>query len=119
MEAKKCGTIGENIAAQFLKSRGYELIKNNFAVPGGEIDLIAKKMGCIVFVEVKTRTNKAFGEGSEAVTKLKKHRLMRAINRYLAGVVSEVDWRVDVIVVTLHPVTFAVADIEHCEDIEM
>lgn len=52
---KNFGKLGENIAAEYLKRKGYSIIARNFYCKMGEIDIIAKEKHEIVFVEVKTR----------------------------------------------------------------
>lgn len=53
------GKLGEKAAAKFLKQKGYKILETNFFNPRGkklgEIDIIARKNGEIIFVEVKTR----------------------------------------------------------------
>jgi putative endonuclease len=57
---KKLGKIGEEIAAEFLRKKGYKILDRNykFQIPGdlqrGEIDIVAKNKDTICFVEVKT-----------------------------------------------------------------
>ncbi|MFR9035090.1 MAG: YraN family protein [Ruminococcus sp.] len=54
-QRRKTGNIGEDAVCGFLVRHGYEIIKRNFTVRGGEIDIIAEKADIIAFVEVKTR----------------------------------------------------------------
>jgi len=49
------GKWGENEACRFLRKRGYKILKRNYRVMGGEIDLIASKDDTLVFVEVKAQ----------------------------------------------------------------
>ncbi|MEG0156902.1 MAG: YraN family protein [Anaerovoracaceae bacterium] len=83
MEKKALGAFGEEKAAELLMEKGYEIIARNFACRGGEIDLIAKDKNRLIFVEVKTRTNLAYGRPSEALTPKKLERLRRAAAYYL------------------------------------
>ena len=70
---KFLGRAGELKAAEFLRKKGFEIIKTNFKTHVGEIDIIAKDNDTYVFVEVKTRSTSDFGAPSEAVN-LKKQR---------------------------------------------
>lgn len=71
------GKAGEELAAQFLLQRAYEILDRNWRCSQGEIDLIARHEGVIVFVEVKTRSTGAFGHPFEAITPSKLARLRR------------------------------------------
>lgn len=72
------GRKGENLALDYLKKNGYEIIEKNFRVKGGEADLIAKVEEKIVVVEVKFRTSEKFGSPHSAITKKKFKRLLLA-----------------------------------------
>ena len=61
------GAEGEKIAADFLKKNGYRIIDKNFRCPLGEIDIVAREKGAIVFVEVKTRKSSKLGYPEQAV----------------------------------------------------
>lgn len=76
---------GENTAADYLKTKGYNIIGQNLHYSVGEIDIIAvTPTGEIVFVEVKTRSTPDFG-GAEAVNHIKLHKLRKAAYRWLAN----------------------------------
>ena len=57
MNTKQIGEFGERAAGKYLADGGYRILRYNFRLKMGEIDIIAEKDGCIVFVEVKTRKN--------------------------------------------------------------
>lgn len=121
MKAKTLGYAGEALAAQYLQTKGYQILENNFTIRGGEIDLVAKKGRIWIFVEVKTRTKDSFGYGDESIDRLKKARLRRAVQRYLDSKIREQDpdYRADLVEITLHPETKKILRIEHFEDIEL
>ena len=81
------GRAGEKAAAELLKRRGYEVIGAGFTARRGEIDLICRRGGELVIVEVKTRTTEAFGTPAEAVGPRKRRALAAAAAEYrlLAG----------------------------------
>jgi putative endonuclease len=78
------GRKAEEMAAAFLRLKGYGIIQRNFRVPQGEIDLIARKGGTVVFIEVKSRKGQAQGTPLEAVSPHKVRRLSAAAAVYLA-----------------------------------
>ncbi len=75
--------LGEEVAAKFLISRGYSIMEKNFRTPFGEIDLIAERDGCVVFLEVKTRICGRFGPPLSAITREKKRRIVKNCMYYL------------------------------------
>ena len=52
----RLGVWGESVALAFLQSCGYRCLDRRFRLPGGEIDLVMRDRGILVFVEVKTRS---------------------------------------------------------------
>ena len=68
---QETGRSGEEIASKYLERQGYEILDRNFNCHQGEIDIVAKDKNEIVFIEVKTRTNKKYGFASEAVNENK------------------------------------------------
>jgi putative endonuclease len=80
---KILGRKGEERAARFLVGRGYKILDRNYRTLNGELDLIALHEGAVVFVEVKTRTNDAFGAPELAVTRQKQRRMIKAALCYI------------------------------------
>lgn len=98
------GVLGEELAFHDLKRRGYKVLLRNYECPLGEIDLIAKEKGDLVFVEVKTRSSDAMGSPSEAVTAEKRHQIVKTAHYYLKRYgIKEVPCRFDVVSVLLPP----------------
>lgn len=83
MNTRKFGIIGEKIAQGYLKAKDYDILKTNFYTKRGEIDIIAKKENCIVFVEVKTRSSLEYGIPAMAVDGLKKKHLKSSASIYM------------------------------------
>lgn len=50
MRCKDTGTLGEKLASDYLKKRGYRILETNYRCPEGEIDLIAEHKGYLVFI---------------------------------------------------------------------
>jgi putative endonuclease len=78
------GRAGEKAAADLLRSRGYELVGAGFRARRGELDLVCRRGGQLVVVEVKTRTDRAFGTPIEAVGPRKRRAMMSAAAEYRA-----------------------------------
>lgn len=96
---RETGRLGEEIALQFLLKKNYELITRNFSTRFGEIDLIMRDKGVIVFVEVKAKKGADFGTPEEMFTQSKKAQVKRMATVYLEG--KEVACRIDMIAVVL------------------
>jgi putative endonuclease len=91
------GKKGEAAAAEFLKGKGYRILRTNYRTPLGEIDIIAKDGEVVVFVEVKTRADDSFGHPYEAVTSRKREKMRRVALCFLKGLKKEVPARFDVL----------------------
>ena len=98
---KALGQLGEELAATYLKRRGYKILERNCTLKSGEIDLICRNRKTIVFVEVKTRTSNRYGWPEEAITKTKARHLLAAALEYSRNDYS--DWRIDLITIELMP----------------
>ena len=77
------GLRGEKAAERFLRRKGYRLLARRFRYQHGDIDLIFLHDGCVVFVEVKTRSTAHAGTPAEAVTFSKQHKLTQLALVYL------------------------------------
>lgn len=100
MEKREIGQAGENAACVYLSKKGYLIENRNFRTNFGEIDIIAADSnGCRVFVEVKTRKSRNFGNASEFVDYRKQDRVRRTALAYCGG---ETYMRFDVIEVYYH-----------------
>jgi len=87
MNNKQTGKYGENIAVEFLKKQGFEILETNYRYSKmAEIDIIASKKDIIHFIEVKTRMNNSFGNPLEAVTKTKLDSINRCSKFYLSKI---------------------------------
>ncbi len=97
------GSLGEELATRFLKSSGYKILDRNHLSSTGELDIIARSRdGCLVFVEVKTRTSSDPESGFAAVHLSKQKQLTRTALAYLKRERRlQERCRFDVIVVTI------------------
>lgn len=79
------GKRGEELACRHLAEEGLRVLARNVRYRSGEIDVVARDEGEIVFVEVKERTGPGHGAGHEAVTMGKRRRLVRAAMLYASA----------------------------------
>lgn len=98
-DAREIGKMGEDAACEWLESRGFEVVHRNWRVRAGEIDVIARRQGLTVFVEVKARRGVAFGMPEESVTPAKARRLRAIAAEYLSRSGTGGEARFDVIAV--------------------
>lgn len=97
---QRVGRWGEDVAVHFLAKKGLELVARNTRTAYGEIDLIMMDGADVVFVEVKTRTNEAYGLPEDAITASKREHLIHSAQAYLQAHEELPDsWRIDVIAV--------------------
>ncbi len=71
------------MAAEYMQGCGYKILDRNYRTRSGEIDIIAREGGYIVFAEVKYRKNNAFGTPLEAVDYKKQQKIRRMAHIYL------------------------------------
>ena len=79
----KTGNQGEEMAAEFLQQKGYEILACNYRYKHSEIDLIVRKDNLIVFVEVKTRSSSEFGEPEAFVDSKKAVKIIEGADQYV------------------------------------
>lgn len=91
MTATSTGRAAEDAAAEFLKTKGYKIIDQNWRTKMCEIDIVAKKKKVLYFVEVKYRKSDSFGGGLEYITPKKLDQMKFAAKYY----VSENKWSGD------------------------
>ncbi len=80
---KSLGRLGEAVARKYLESEGFHILKANYRLRGGEIDIVAKKGRTLVFCEVKTRVREG-GEAVEGYGSVQQGRMVRMSEAYLA-----------------------------------
>lgn len=110
----KIGALGEEIAANYLKKRGFTILELNYLKKWGEIDIVARGTGKVHFVEVKAVSyetkvmlHAAISRGTwrpeENVHHSKIQRLSRAIESWVMENDYEGDWDIDVVAIRLVP----------------
>ena len=83
-ERQRIGRAAEDRAARHLAELGYRILERNVHVGHGEIDLVAEHGDCLVFVEVRCRTDAEQGEPLETIGPKKRAVLVRSVRAYLA-----------------------------------
>lgn len=104
-QKRKFGDLGEKIAEKYLISKGYSIIEKNYLKPWGEIDLVAKKDGSLVFCEVKTRDAKNVEHylAESSVNRLKIKKLQKICETYLMErrLSYSQKWQIDVLAIAI------------------
>lgn len=93
------GKLAEDRAAVFLQRQGLELVERNYQCRFGEIDLILRDRGVLVFAEVRSRGNQRFGGAAASITPSKRHKLTMAARHYLSGKTSPPPCRFDAVLI--------------------
>jgi putative endonuclease len=91
------GRKGEELAVEFLKKEGYTILEKNWNAGKLEIDIIARKMDMIIFVEVKTRSVNYLATPESAVDSRKQRSIISAADRYLKKNRIDMESRFDII----------------------
>ena len=103
MNNREFGAKGEDLACEYLKKNGYEIIERNKHFSKlCEVDIIAKIKNKTVFVEVKTRKTNAFGTPLEAITKSKYQNIKTGVLTYVKEHNIR-DYQIDAIGITIYP----------------
>lgn len=94
------GKTGEDLACRELERRGYAIVARRYRRRGGELDIIARDGPTLVFVEVKARGGRAYGDAAEAVTPLKRRRIASlAVDYMMRHHLADCPCRFDVVAI--------------------
>ncbi len=103
MKRRDTGILGEKLAQDFLKKRGYRILETNYRCPRGEIDIIARHNESLVFVEVRTKMSLNFGSPEESITQTKRAKIKAAATHYQQTHRNLPQlWRIDMVAVELN-----------------
>jgi len=102
MKRRDTGILGEKLAGDFLKKRGYRIYETNYRCPEGEIDIVARHKDSLVFIEVRTKRSLQFGSPEESITPTKMERL-RTVAAHYQQTHNNLpsSWRIDVVAVEI------------------
>ncbi len=104
MKRRDTGILGEKLAQDFLKKKGYCILETNYRCPEGEIDIIARHKDFLVFVEVRSKRSRSFGSAEESITLIKKKRVIATALHYQQTHDNlPQSWRIDVVAIDLNP----------------
>ena len=111
------GKWGEDLAADYLQRKGYTIIERNWKSGRRDLDIIAQDGNVIVFVEVKTRRNRLYGEPEESVDYHKLQNLQQAISHYVKFKHIRQEIRFDII--SIVGTVGTDPDIQHIQDVTL
>ena len=111
------GKWGEDKATEYLQHHGYRIIERDWKSGRRDIDIIATDGKEVVFIEVKTRRNRLFGDPEEAVDYRKLQNLRLAINHYIKYRRINSDVRFDII--TVVGTMGQQPEIDHIKDVRL
>ena len=105
-QKRKFGDVGERIAEKHLKAMGYAILEKNYLKPWGEIDIVAKKQGILIFFDVKTRDSKNVEHflPELSVNRLKIKKLQKICETYLfeRHYPYDQEWQIDVLAISVN-----------------
>jgi len=102
MKRRAVGILGEKLAGEFLAKRGYRILESNYRCSEGEIDIVTRHEDSLVFIEVRTKKNLAFGSPEESITPAKMEKLREVAARYQQTHDNlPPSWRIDVVAIEL------------------
>ena len=116
-QRQKLGDLGEEIASNYLKKKGYKILERQYKSQYGEIDIIAEHKKTLVFVEVKARRSDDFGLPEEAVDERKLEKIIATGNCYQQKLKSKFeDVQVDVVSIIINK-EFQIKELKHLTDV--
>ena len=97
----KTGQLGESLAKEFLKKKGYKIIDANYRTKLSEIDLITQFKDIMVFIEVRTRTGDKFGMPEQSLIRKKINKVIKNAQMYMKYKGYTGRYRIDAVCVVL------------------
>ena len=107
------GISGEGMAVEYLISKGYRILAQNFRYLKGEVDILVQKDNCLAAVEVKTRSTSDFGAPEEFLKPAQIQRIIKTVDYFVTSRDLEVEVRFDIIAIVL---TDQGSELEHIEN---
>jgi putative endonuclease len=91
------GKTGEDLAVDYLKNQGFEILERNYKNKIGEIDIIGRESGFLVFIEVKARKGADFGIPFDSIGAKKQKKVALVAAKYIQEKKYFGDWRIDAV----------------------
>ena len=107
------GKRGEQVACDFLETKGFKILSRNYRFKKAEIDIIAQIDESLVVVEVKTRSSIFFGNPQDFINKKKIKLLVQAINKYVYENNIDLEIRFDIVAVVFEKNNFSIEHIKN------
>ena len=112
-DSSHLGISGERLAVDYLISKGYRILAQNFRYLKGEVDILAQKENCLAAVEVKTRSTTDFGVPEEFLKPGQIQRIIKTVDYFVTSKNLDVEVRFDIIAIVLSK---QAPQIEHIEN---
>ncbi len=113
VSTKELGDIGESIACDTLRNKGYTILRRKYVFNRAEVDIVAEFGGRLIFVEVKTRLSAYLTDPSLLVTIGKQKQIIKAADQFVKDYFPEKEWRFDIMIVVTNS---EYTSIDHIED---
>jgi len=110
------GRLGEKLASEYLKRKGYRILEQNYRTRYAEIDLVARKKDVLVFVEVRTKIGEQFGTPEETLNWKKLQKIKRNAFSYASRVKWNKLYRIDAVCIVLEK-DYTIQRVHHYENI--
>jgi len=95
------GRYGEGLAKEYLRKKGYTILKQNYRTKYAEIDLVAREKDVLVIVEVRTKIGEQFGTPEETLDNKKLQKVRRNAQVYATQVKWDKIYRIDAVCIVL------------------
>ena len=107
------GVFGERLAIDYLISKGYKILTQNYRFKKAEVDIMAQKDAYLVAVEVKTRSSEVFGTPEEFLKPAQIQRIIKAVDHFVISNNLNLEVRFDIIAIVLSSKT---PEIDHIKN---
>ena len=111
-KSNELGKLGEDLAVDFLREKGYYIIARNWKYRKAEVDIIAEIDSLLVFIEVKTRSSTDFGQPQEFLKPPQITRLITVANAFITQFNRKEEVRFDIVAIGIKK---SIPKIEHIE----